>query len=132
MLDGGNPIDGSALAGGKRHRIGSSSGKPRSSSWKPPTKSNREEHWFTYCRKSDHTKETYFRFHGKDKVLGSTRGFKGIQPRHANQTVSELDIEGGESLVPPFEEVVLALNKAELEHLRPLLDSVSSLLAIVL
>nr|KYP41478.1 hypothetical protein KK1_037163 [Cajanus cajan] len=105
------PLDGSALASGKGPIKGSSFGKP-------PIKTSRDDRWCSYCRKTGHTKETCYRLHGKEKVLERTGGFKGgPTQRRVNQVTS--DHESAPS-IPPAENEVLALSKAELERLRAL------------
>ena len=107
------PTEGSALVSGK------------GSFGKPSMKSNREERWCTYCKKSGHTKETCFKLHGKDKVLGRTGGFKGISQRRANQTTSDSEIANEDPSVSQTKEEIPALSKSELERLRTLMDSFS-------
>ncbi|KAL1368337.1 hypothetical protein AAHE18_02G114100 [Arachis hypogaea] len=82
MLEGENSIDGSALATDKGPLKG-----PFLSYGKPPSKAHRDDRWCSYCRKTGHTKDTFFRFHGKEKILECIGGFKSTIQRCANHTL---------------------------------------------
>ncbi|KAJ1396248.1 hypothetical protein SESBI_32748 [Sesbania bispinosa] len=109
------PIDCSALVSGKGPTKGSSAGK---FSLKPA----RDDRWCTYC-KSGHTKETCFRLHGKEKVLAR----KGTTQKRANHVAFDSEIVSEDLPTLQTEEEVPTLSKAELEHLRALIDFVKSL-----
>ncbi|CAH9116256.1 unnamed protein product [Cuscuta europaea] len=79
-------VDGSALATGK--------GSIQGSTLRGPIlKSNSEDRWCSYCKKSGHSKDTCFKLHGRDKVLGRISGSKNIVQRRANHTVSNLKLK---------------------------------------
>ena len=67
----------SALVTSNKERRGTKFGKPVVHN----RGSNREGQWCTYCQKPWHTRETCFKLHRKEAVLGRIGGFKNMKPQ---------------------------------------------------
>jgi len=75
----------------------------------------KEEHWCFRCKKFGHTKGTWFKLHGKEKVLNRLAKVKGTPSRKAYQASSNSKHLGKTPPSSPKERM-LALC-AEIEHL---------------
>ncbi|RDX67909.1 hypothetical protein CR513_53160, partial [Mucuna pruriens] len=116
MLDKGNSNTGSVMATRK--------GPTKRSTFKgkPFTKSSHGE-YYTYCKRSRHTKDTYYKHYGKEKVLERISGNKGSTQMWVNQTTSDKEnvIENPSTL--ELDQDIQAFSKEDMDHLRGLLNS---------
>ena len=69
------PIEGSALLSTKTFDGGNKHAKNQKH--QANKRSNKGSLWCTYYKKPWHTRETYFKLHGKEQVLSRMGGFKG-------------------------------------------------------
>nr|KYP73599.1 hypothetical protein KK1_006243 [Cajanus cajan] len=102
----GGPQDKRANAGGKSFEKG-----------------NRGD-YCSYCRRSGHTKETCFKFHGRNIVLERMGNNKGSAQRWANHTTSEQEATNQSSTSPP-PDLDMKAYKEELERLKAMVESMS-------
>ncbi|RDX70558.1 hypothetical protein CR513_50187, partial [Mucuna pruriens] len=118
MLDKGNSNTGSAMVTGKGPT------KRSTSKEKPFTKSSHGE-YCTYCKRSGHTKDTYYKRYGKEKVLEQMGGNKGLTQMWVNQTTSNKENEVKHHSTLQLDQDIQAFSKEDMDHLRALLNSTS-------
>ncbi|RDX93352.1 hypothetical protein CR513_24403, partial [Mucuna pruriens] len=118
MLDKGNSNTGSAMVTGK------GATKRSTSEEKPFTKSNHGE-YYTYCKLSEHTKDTCYKCYGKEKVPERIGGNKGSTQMWVNQTTSNKENEVEHPSTSQLDQDIQAFSKEEMDRLRALLNSTS-------
>ncbi|RDX89315.1 hypothetical protein CR513_28967, partial [Mucuna pruriens] len=88
------------------------------------TKSSRGE-YYTYCKRSGHTKDTCYKHYGKEKVLERMGGNKGSTQMWMNQTTSDKENGVEHPSTSQLDQDIQAFSKEEMDRLRALLNSTS-------
>ncbi|RDX89666.1 hypothetical protein CR513_28576, partial [Mucuna pruriens] len=110
MLDKGNSNIGSAMVARKGPT------KRSTSKGKPFTKSSHGE-YCTYCKRSEHTKDTYYKRYGKDKVLKQIGGNKDSTQMWVNQTTSDKENVVEHPSTSQLDQDIQAFSKEEMDRL---------------
>ncbi|RDX63300.1 hypothetical protein CR513_58286, partial [Mucuna pruriens] len=98
--------------------------KRSTSKEKPFTKSSRGE-YYTYCKRSRHTKDTCYKRYGKEKVLERMGGNKGLTQMWVNQTTSNKENGVECPSTSQLDQDIQAFSKEEIDRLLALLNSTS-------
>ncbi|RDX66359.1 hypothetical protein CR513_54873, partial [Mucuna pruriens] len=118
MLDKGNSNTGFAMVTEKGPT------KRSTSKEKPFTKSSCGE-YYTYCKRSGHTKDTCYKRYGKEKVLERMGRNKGSTQMWVNQTISNKENVVEHPSTLQLDQDIQAFSKEEMDHLQALLHLTS-------
>ncbi|RDX84621.1 hypothetical protein CR513_34307, partial [Mucuna pruriens] len=96
---------------------------------KPFTKSSSGE-YYTYCKRPGHTKDTYYKIYGKEKVFERMGGNKGPTQVWVNQTTFDKENVLEHPSTSQLDQDIQAFSKEEMDHLQALLNSTSKPLGL--
>ncbi|RDX66745.1 hypothetical protein CR513_54457, partial [Mucuna pruriens] len=118
-IEGNNlPKDDPKICNGDKKK----SHKRSTSEGKPFTKSSHGE-YYTYCKRSGHTKDTSYKRYGKEKVLERMGGNKGSTQMWVNQTTSDKENVVEHPSTLQLYQYIQVFSKEEMDHIRALLNS---------